>query len=138
MGLIGSAVASAFGGWDAGLITLVLFMAIDYISGLLVAGVFKNSEKTDTGALESRAGVKGLCRKGMMLLFVLIGYRLDIMIGKDYIRDAMIIGFVTNEVISIVENAGLMGVKLPPIVVSAIDLLKKKSDEADKGGEKDG
>ena len=138
MGLIGSAVASAFGGWDAGLITLVLFMAIDYISGLLVAGVFKNSEKTDTGALESRAGFKGLCRKGMMLLFVLIGYRLDIMIGKDYIRDAMIIGFVTNEVISIVENAGLMGVKLPPIVVSAIDLLKKKSDEADKGGEKDG
>jgi toxin secretion/phage lysis holin len=74
----------------------------------------------------------------MMLLFVLIGYRLDIMIGKDYIRDAMIIGFVTNEMISIVENAGLMGVKLPPIVVSAIDILQKKVDEADKGGENDG
>lgn len=138
VGLIGSAVASLFGGWDAGLVTLVLFMAIDYVSGLIVAGVFKNSGKTDTGALESRAGFKGLCRKGMMLLFVLIGYRLDIMIGKDYIRDAMIIGFVTNEVISIVENAGLMGVKLPPIVVSAIDILQKKVDEADKGGENDG
>jgi phage-related holin len=60
------------------------------------------------------------------------------MIGKDYIRDAMIIGFATNEMISIVENAGLMGVKLPPIVVSAIDLLQKRSEETDKGDENDG
>lgn len=134
IGVIGSAIASLFGGWDAGLITLVLFMAIDYFSGLIVAGVFKNSKKTDTGALESRTGFKGLCRKCMILLFILIGYRLDLMIGSDYIRDAMIIGFVTNEVISIVENAGLMGIKLPAIVVRAIDLLQKKADE-DKGGE---
>lgn len=137
-GIVGSAIASLFGGWDAGLMTLIIFMAIDYFSGLIVAGVFKNSGKTETGALESRAGFKGLCRKCMILLFVLIGYRLDIMIGKDYIRDAMIIGFATNEMISIVENAGLMGVKLPPIVVSAIDVLQKKVDEADKGGENDG
>ena len=137
-GIVGSAIASLFGGWDAGLMTLIIFMAIDYFSGLIVAGVFKNSGKTETGALESRAGFKGLCRKGMMLLFVLIGYRLDIMIGKDYIRDAMIIGFATNEMISIVENAGLMGVKLPPIVVSAIDLLQKRSEETDKGDENDG
>jgi len=137
-GVVGSAIASLFGGWDAGLMTLIIFMAIDYFSGLIVAGVFKNSGKTETGALESRAGFKGLCRKGMMLLFVLIGYRLDIMIGKDYIRDAMIIGFATNEMISIVENAGLMGVKLPPIVVSAIDLLQKRSEETDKGDENNG
>jgi len=137
-GVVGSAITSLFGGWDAGLMALIIFMAIDYFSGLIVAGVFKNSGKTETGALESRAGFKGLCRKGMMLLFVLIGYRLDIMIGKDYIRDAMIIGFATNEMISIVENAGLMGVKLPPIVVSAIDLLQKRSEETDKGDENDG
>ena len=137
-GIVGSAIASLFGGWDAGLMTLIIFMAIDYFSGLIVAGVFKNSGKTETGALESRAGFKGLCRKCMILLFVLIGYRLDIMIGKDYIRDAMIIGFATNEMISIVENAGLMGVKLPPIVVSAIDLLQKRSEETDKGDENDG
>lgn len=137
-GIVGSAIASLFGGWDAGLMTLIIFMAIDYFSGLIVAGVFKNSGKTETGALESRAGFKGLCRKCMILLFVLIGYRLDIMIGKDYIRDAMIIGFATNEMISIVENAGLMGVKLPPIVVNAIDLLQKRSEETDKGDENDG
>lgn len=130
-GLIGAGIATLFGGWDTGLITLLMFMTIDYISGLIVAGIFKKSEKTDTGALESRAGFKGLCRKGMMLLFVLIAYRLDLLIHTDYIRDAMIIGFITNELISIVENAGLMGVKLPDVIVRAIDILQKKSEEGD-------
>lgn len=58
LGVIGSAIASFFGGWDAGLATLLIFMGLDYISGLIVAGVFKNSTKTDTGSLESKAGGK--------------------------------------------------------------------------------
>ena len=132
IGLLGSGIATLFGGWDTGLATLVLFMAIDYVSGLIVAGVFKKSQKTDTGALESRAGFKGLCRKGMMLLFVLVAYRLDLLIGSDYIRDAIIIGFVANELISIVENAGLMGIPIPEPIIKAIDLLQKKSD-SEKG-----
>ena len=98
-GLIGSAIASLFGGWDAGLATLLIFMTIDYVSGLIVAGVFHTSNKTDTGALESRAGFKGLCRKGMTLLFVLVAYRLDLVIGTNYIRDAVIIAFTANETI---------------------------------------
>lgn len=89
-GAIGGVIASLFGGWDAGLATLVMFMAIDYVSGLVVAGVFHNSKKTASGALESKAGWKGLCRKGMSLLFVLIAYRLDLAIGSNYIRDAVI------------------------------------------------
>lgn len=68
LGVIGSAIASFFGGWDAGLATLLIFMGLDYISGLIVAGVFKNSPKTDTGSLESKAGWKGLCRKCMTLI----------------------------------------------------------------------
>lgn len=127
-GLIGSCIASLFGGWDKGLITLVAFMAIDYFSGIVVAGVFKNSTKTKTGALESRAGLKGLCKKGMILLFVLIAYRLDLVIGTSYIRNAVIIGFVANELISIVENAGLMGIPLPNVITKAIDILTKKAD----------
>lgn len=129
IGMVGSLVASFFGGWDSGLATLVIFMSIDYLSGLIVAGVFHNSTKTKTGTLESRAGWKGLCRKGMTLLFVLIAYRLDLAIGVNYIRDTVIIGFLANELISIVENAGLMGVKLPPVIQNAIDILNKKSDE---------
>lgn len=131
IGIVGGFIASLFGGWDAALITLIMFMAIDYVSGLLVAGVFHNSKKTDTGTLESRAGWKGLCRKGMTLLFVLIAYRLDLAIGVSYIRDAVIIGFMANELISIVENAGLMGIPLPAVIQNAIDILTKKSSEKD-------
>ena len=65
IGVIGSIIASAFGGWDTGLVTLLIFMGIDYFSGLVVAGVFHKSNKTQSGALESKAGWKGLCRKCM-------------------------------------------------------------------------
>lgn len=125
IGLIGALIASLMGGWDKGLATLVIFMAIDYISGLVVAGVFKTSRKSASGGLESRAGWKGLCRKGMTLAIVLIAYRLDLMVGSDYIRDAVIIGFVANEAISILENAGLMGVKYPEPIRQAIDILTR-------------
>lgn len=127
-GLIGSAIASFFGGWDAGLATLLIFMAIDYVSGLVVAGVFHTSNKTNSGSLESRAGWKGLCRKCMTLLFVLVAYRLDLVIGTNYIRDAVIIAFIANETISLVENAGLMGIPLPAVIIKAIDVLQKKTE----------
>lgn len=103
-------------------------MAIDYAAGLTVAGVFHASKKTESGTLESRAGWKGLCRKGMTLLFVLIGYRLDLAIGSNYVRDAVCIAFIVNELISIVENAGLMGIPIPAAITKAIDVLKSKTD----------
>lgn len=126
-GAIGAVISTAFGGWDAGIKTLIIFMAIDYISGLVVAGVFHNSTKTDTGTLESRAGWKGLCRKCGTLLLVLVAYRLDLMIGANYIRDAVVIAFIANETISIIENAGLMGIPLPEVLTNAVDILQKKS-----------
>ena len=103
-------------------------MVIDYITGLVVAGVFHKSKKTENGALESKAGFKGLCKKGMILLFVLIGYRLDLAIGTAYIKDAVCIGFMVNELISIIENAGLMGVNVPTPITKAIDILKDKNE----------
>lgn len=126
IGVIGSAIASAFGGWTTGLTTLVIFMAIDYVTGLIVAGVFHKSMKTKTGTLESRAGFKGLCRKGAMLLVVLVAYRLDLAVGTAYIKDAVIIAFIANEAISIIENAGLMGVPMNDTLKNAIDVLQKK------------
>lgn len=128
IGIVGSFIASLFGGWDAGLETLLIFMGIDYVSGLVVAGVFHKSNKTESGALESKAGWKGLCRKCMTLLFVLIAYRLDLAIGVDYIRNAVIIGFMANELISIVENAGLMGLPLPDAIKKAIDVLTEQKE----------
>ncbi|MCM1295620.1 MAG: phage holin family protein [Muribaculaceae bacterium] len=127
-GTLGACVASLFGGWDAGLKTLLLFMALDFVSGLAVAGVFKRSPKTNTGALESRAGWKGLFRKAMTLVLVLVAYRLDLIAGTNYIRDAVVIAFITNETISIVENAGLMGLPVPAAIKNAIEVLKTKND----------
>ena len=126
IGMVGAAVSTMLGGWSEALTTLLICMVIDYITGLVVAGVFHNSPKTATGALESNAGLKGLFRKAAMLLFVLIGHRLDVAVGTTYIRDAVCIAFIANEVISLVENAGLIGVPIPEVITNAIDVLKNK------------
>jgi toxin secretion/phage lysis holin len=130
IGAVGGFVAMAFGGWSEALITLIVFMAVDYVTGLAVAGIFKKSKKSENGALESRAGFKGLCRKGVALLIVLVAVRLDIIMHTTYIKDAVIIAFVANESISIIENAGLMGVPVPSIIAKAIDVLRKDSEKA--------
>ena len=128
-GVVGSGVAYIFGGWDASIITLLIFMAIDYLTGIIVAGIFHKSNKTKSGALESRAGWKGLVKKCVTLLFVVVAVRLDILTGSSYIRDAVCIAFIVNELISIVENAGLMGVPVPAAITKAIDILKLKENE---------
>jgi toxin secretion/phage lysis holin len=127
IGIIVNIITTLFGIWNVSISTLILFMAIDFFSGLAVAGIFHNSQKTGTGTLESKAGWKGLCRKCMTMLFVLIAHRLDLSLGTSYIRDTVIIGFMANELISIVENAGLMGLPLPAALIKAIDILNKKS-----------
>lgn len=108
--------------------TLIIFMGVDYVTGLIVAGVFHNSEKTKNVALESRAGWKGLCRKGVPLLVVLVACRLDLVMGSNFIRDAVVIAFIANETISIIENAGLMGIPIPAAIMRAIDILKNKAE----------
>ena len=128
IGAAGSGVAALFGGWDASLISLMMFMAVDYITGLIVAGVFHNSPKTEGGALESGAGWKGLCRKVMILGLVLVAVRLDMAVGTNYIRDAVCIAFMANELISIIENAGLMGVPIPPVILKAINVIKNQGE----------
>ena len=133
VGLLGGAVAALFGGWDTALQTLVIFMAIDYITGMIVAGVFHTSPKTKTGTLESRAGWKGLCRKGVSLLIVLVACRLDAVMGSSFVRDAVVIGFIANETLSIIENAGLMGVPIPKALARAVDILKQHAEEEQKG-----
>lgn len=128
-GITGSVIAGFFGGWTSGMTTLLALMIIDYITGLLIAGVWQKSNKSESGALESKAGWKGLCRKCMTLVFVLIAYRLDLALGTEYIRDAIVIGFIVNEVLSIIENAGVMGLPLPKMLYKAVELLKEKTEE---------
>lgn len=129
IGIIGSTLASLLGGWDMALQTLIIFMTIDYVTGLMVAGIFNKSTKTKNGALESVAGWKGLCRKGVALLIVLIACRLDLLVSSNFIRDAVVIAYCSNEALSIIENAGLMGVPIPKRIVKAVETLKSKEDD---------
>ena len=133
-GIVGAFISRLFGGWDAAMTTLVIFMGVDYLMGLIVAGVFKRSGKSENGALDSRAGFKGLLKKSIVLLIVLVAYRLDLVLGSTFIKDAVIIGYIANETISIIENAGLMGIPIPDVIKKAIDILKKKSDGDINGG----
>lgn len=127
--LTSSFIISILGGWDCNLATLVTFMAIDFISGLTVAGVFKKSQKTETGALSSNACFKGLLKKCAVLVYILIAVKLDTLLGIGYLRNTVIIGYIINELLSIIEKLGLMGVPMNPVIEKAIDLLKNKSGE---------
>ena len=124
-GVLGAGLACAFGGWDTALIALLICMGVDYVSGSLVALVFHKSPKTETGAYNSAYGIKGLCKKGLTLLFVLVAVQIDKILAIDYVRDAVCIGFCTNEIISIVENLGLAGIPMPAIITKALEQLQK-------------
>ena len=126
--LIGGMISQAFGGWDAALITLLIFMAVDYVSGLIVAGVFQASDKSESGSLSSAACWQGLARKGMTLVIVLVAAQLDKVLGTAFVRDAVVIAYIVNETISIIENAGLMGLPIPDVIMSAIEQLQGKKD----------
>lgn len=127
-GVLGSFIAGLFGGWDASMITLLIFTSTDYITGLIVAALNK-SPKSSSGGLSSAIGLKGLIKKGVVLLLVLVSARLDITLGTSYIRDAVCIGFIANELISIVENAGILGVPLPSALTNAVEILQNKTDD---------
>lgn len=130
--LIGGAIATALGGFDTMLFVLLMFMVLDYMTGIINALVFKKSPKSETGALESRACLKGLFRKGGILLVVFIAVELDAITNQHFIRNMVTIGFVASEGISILENVGYMGVPIPAIIANTLDALKKKSEAESK------
>lgn len=127
---LGTFVANALGGWDAALQVLIGLMAADYVTGLIVAGVFKRSGKSETGALESRAGFKGIVRKCTILMLVWVATMLDRLTGAAYIRTAVCLFFIGNEGLSILENTALMGVPYPAFVRNALEAMRDKGDGA--------
>lgn len=130
---VGTFVAHALGGWDAAMQVFVALMALDYLTGILVAAVWQRSNKSSTGALDSKAGFKGLCKKGMILLLVWLGVLLDNAFGTTYVRMAVIIFFIGNEGISFLENLGLMGVPFPEFLKKALEALRDQGDAGEGG-----
>jgi toxin secretion/phage lysis holin len=104
-------------------------MAVDYITGLMVAGVFKTSQKTQTGTLSSKIGFQGICKKIAIILCIYISVKIDLIAGTNICRNSTVIAFIANEILSIGENLGLMGLKLPTSITGAIDNLVKKDGD---------
>lgn len=129
IGLVGTTIISALGGYDIMIETLLFFMVVDYVTGLYIAGVLHKSPKTKSGGLSSTKGYHGLVKKVMVLVLVAVMYRVDLLFDIDYLRNGSIIAFCFQEGISIIENAGLMGVAIPDVVKRGIDLLNKEVDD---------
>ena len=116
------------GGLDTPILAFLICMGADYVTGLIVAGVFHTSPKTSGGGLDSRVGWKGLARKFVTLLIVVVANLADLMLELGYIRDAVIAGFCANECISILENAGLMGIRIPKALSAALEELSQEAE----------
>jgi len=137
LGLVGGGIASVFGGWDSAIVTLLIFMAIDFATGMINAAMGK-SKHTDSGRLSSRAGWIGLAKKCSVLMLIIVAVRLDILLNTNYVRDAVCIGFCVNEVLSIIENTSLMGITYPAILKNAIEILQKQAGGKDDDNDSEG
>lgn len=127
----GSFVADQLGGWDAAMKILIALMVADYVTGILVAAIWHRSAKTSSGALSSHASFVGIVKKCLILMLVWIGVLLDSAIGCNYVRMAVVLFFVGNEGLSLLENVGLMGVPYPEFLKRMLEALKEKGDEGE-------
>ena len=115
-----------WGSLDGLLRALIVFMVIDYLTG--IGAAYKDKR------MNSSVGFVGIARKGVMLLIVAVGNVVDTQIlgGSGSICRSAVIGFyLANEGLSILENAGDLGVKWPKLLRDALEQLKKKEDDDD-------
>lgn len=130
MAAIAGAICGLFGEWTTMLTILVAVMAIDYISGCIVALCGK-SPKTEGGGLSSKVGFVGIAKKGFIMLLVLLATMLDRAIGNDtfVFQSSLVLYYIANEGLSILENAALMGVRFPAKLRKALETLREQEDE---------
>lgn len=130
---VGTLISEAMGGWDNALALLIAFVVLDLLTGWMVAAIWKKSPKSATGAMDSKANFKGLCKKVIIFCLVALGVRLDVTLGITYIRMAIILFFVGNEGLSLVENLGIMGVPFPAFIKNMLDVLREQGDKGEEG-----
>ena len=126
---IGGAIAGIFGEWSMLMTVLATAMVLDYISGVLVAA-FGKSLKTEGGHLDSKVGFVGLAKKALIIMIVLLATLLDKALGTNAMvfQTATVCYYIANEGISVVENAGLMGLPVPDVVKRALEQMKEKKE----------
>lgn len=121
VGVGGGLASFLFGGWSALLQTLVLFIALDYVIGVLVAGYH--------GQLNSKVGFKGIAKKVLILLLVAVAHQIDLLLGDgSLIRDAVIFFYLANELLSILESVGKTNLPIPDVLKKAVETLNNKGE----------
>ena len=114
---------------------LLLLMVIDLIVGFTVSAVWHKSSKTKSGKVSSKVMFKGIVKKILTLVLVVVAYQIDMLLGYDVIRHIAIIAFIVQEIISIIENIAITGIKAPDIITKALDVLERSvKDEFSNSG----
>ena len=123
-------IAGLFGEWSTVLTILVVMMSVDYLSGWIVAWCGR-SPKTEGGGLSSKVGFIGLAKKGFIMLLVLVATMLDKAIGNgtSIFQSSLVLYYIANEGLSILENAALLGVKFPEKLRKALETMKESEDK---------
>jgi toxin secretion/phage lysis holin len=122
---IGGAAASyLFGGWSSLLSILLTFVVLDYVTGFAAAA--------KEGKLNSEVGAWGIAKKVGIFGIVAVAHLVDSALGDAHLfRDAAIFFFLANELLSVIENAGRIGVPIPPVMQRAVEVLRGKGDVSD-------
>lgn len=121
-GAIGGLASYLYGGWEPLLQILLVFVVIDYVTGIIAAGY--------QGKLSSEVGFKGIARKIMIFVLVAVAHLIDGSLGENhFFRDAVIYFYMANELLSIIENAGRTGLPIPQKLKNAVEILKGKDEE---------
>lgn len=117
----GGAASYFFGGWSSLLSALIAFVIIDYVTGFFASAI--------EGKLNSEIGLIGIAKKVFIFVLVAVANIIDVSIGEgNIIRDATIWFYLANEGLSILENAGRIGLPVPDVIKRAIEILKGKGN----------
>ena len=117
----GAVTSYLFGGWSALLNILLTFVVADYITGVTAAA--------KEGRLNSEVGAWGIVRKVGIFAIVALAHLVDTALGDAHLfRDASIFFFLANELLSVIENLGRVGVPTPPVIQRAVEVLRGKSE----------
>jgi toxin secretion/phage lysis holin len=126
-------ITALYGSVNDELKTLLILILIDLICGLITAAIFKRSPKTETGGLSSNEMRKGVFKKIGILLIVAVAHQIDVTLNINYIMYACEVTLIAEEILSIIESTGLMGIPIPSVIKNSIDLLNRKVNDILKG-----
>ena len=133
----GGACLYLVGGFDLFLEGLLMLMVIDYILGMTIAGVYHRSPKSCNGGLNSNVGFLGIFKKVTGILFVIIAVEMQKVTGIPGIREGVLIALTVNELVSIIEHAGVMNLPVPKVLANMVDVLRNKGEEFEESNKRD-